>query len=652
MKSFFAKNSFGFLVLTMFFLGACNVPLSATNTPQPDITVPQPSATVSPTVEPPSQSKYLTICLGQEPNTLYPYGNPNSAARSVLAALYDGPVDVFLDGYQPVILQTIPTIENGDAQINPVSVKRGDLVVDIDDNVVLLDAGVKVFPSGCNDESCSLLYGGQGEIEMDQLVVTFRMLPDVLWSDGTPLMAQDSIYSFQLASDTATPGSKYLVDRSQVYEAVDEKTVQWWGRPGFLDPTYADNFWLPLPEHAWNRLSASDLARADIDSRQPLGWGPYVFEAWVPGEAIRFSKNPNYFRAKAGLPVFERLSFRFLKDGETGISAMVSGECDLLDTSLRLESQIDLLAQLENQQSVKTWTTTTSVMERLDFGIRPESYDDGIDVSDRLNIFGDVRTRQAVAYCLNRQRVVDTVLAGLSNVPDSFVPPAHLVYSEQVTTYPYDLNKGIALLEEVGWLDDDKDAATPRVSTGVAGLPDGTKLSFSYQTSEALQRRQVSDILTASLGECGIEVNVSYLPVNDFYAPGPQGPLFGRKFDVAVYAIGASGIEPGCAGFTAREIPAAATNWLGLNVMGYDNPDFDALCNKARRTLPDQPEYQAQYTQLQSIFTNDLPSIPLYSRIKVAVSRVDLCNFALTPNVLFDLWNLEELDVDPACISQ
>ena len=649
MKSFFIKTGLGFVLLLMVFLSACNAPIPTANTPQPEPTALQPSASPTPIEEEPSQVEYLTICLGQEPNTLYPYGDPNPAARSALAALYDGPVDVFLDGYQPVLIEAIPSLQNGDTQIVPVTVQRGDLVLDINDNVVLLDAGVSVFPAGCNDQACIQRYSGTGELEMDQLVVTFRIKPDILWSDGEPITAQDSVFAFSIASDAATPGSKYLVDRTQIYEAVDELTVQWWGRPGFIDPTYADNFWSPLPLHAWGRFSAADLARSDVETISPLGWGAYVLETWTRGESIRLRKNPIYFRSEDGLPAFEILTFRFLRDTESGISALASGECDLLDSSLRLEGQIELLTEMENTGSTKTTISETFTMERLDFGLRPASYDDGIDVGDRPNLLGDVRTRQAIAYCLNRQRAVDEVLYSLSSVPLTFVSSVHPAYSAGVATYPFDPNQGIALLEQAGWVDADKDPATPRTSSGASGLPDGLPLSLSYQTTDAQQRRQVAGILSDSLRECGIGVEVQHQSVSGFYAPGPQGPLFGRQFDLAVYAIGASGTEPACAGYLESEIPSAANNWLGINIMGYKNTDFDALCQKARRTLPDQPDYKSNYAQLQSIFANDLPSIPLYGRIRVAASRPDLCNFELTPSVLFDLWNLEEFDVDPAC---
>lgn len=639
------------LFLLSFLLGACNVPTANPEPPASASALPTPTVT-APAVLPEAtqpEPKYLSICLGQEPNTLYPYGNPNPAARSVLSALYDGPIDVFLDGYQPVILESIPSLENGDAEIVPVKAKRGDLIVNTADEVVLLDAGAEFFPAGCNDLACAERYSGSGEVELDQMVVTFRINPEVRWSDGRPMTAQDTIFAHRIASDAETPASKYLIDRTQVYEAVDELTVQWWGRPGFLDPTYADNFWLPLSFYAWNEIPAAELARVEVESRPPLGWGPYVFENWTRGESIRLRKNPNYFRAEEGLPAFEILTFRFLPDTESGISALTSGECDLLDASLRLESQLELLLELENSKTARVAVTDTNIMERLDFGIRPASYEDGIDLTDRPNLLDDLRTRQGLAYCLDRQRVVDEVFSGLTYAPATFVPSSHPAYSEQAAAYPFDPNKGSALLEQAGWVDADQDVTTPRTSSAVAGLPDGLPLQLNYQTSDALQRRQVAEILSASLRACGVGLNVQHQPVSDLYAPGPGGPLFGRQFDLAVYAIGALGPQPVCSAYTEPEIPSARNDWLGMNIMGYRNPDFDLLCRQAQRNLPDQPAYKENYARLQSIFANDLPSLPLYARLKVAAMRPDLCNFDLSPNILLDLWNIEELDLDPAC---
>jgi peptide/nickel transport system substrate-binding protein len=127
------------------------------------------------------------------------------------------------------------------------------------------------------------------------------------------------------------------------------------------------------------------------------------------------------------------------------------------------------------------------------------------------------------------------------------------------------------------------------------------------------------------------------------------GPLFGRQFDLAEYAIGVNGTQPPCGWFMKSEIPTKENNWLGINVSGYASPDYDAACTRAMRILPDKPEQKEAFAQVQVLFGNDIPSVPLYQRIKVAASRKDLCNFSLDAFSLNDLWDLEEIDFGPAC---
>jgi peptide/nickel transport system substrate-binding protein len=486
---------------------------------------------------------------------------------------------------------------------------------------------------------------------MDQMVVTYRLLPNVTWSDGTPLTSADSVFAFKLASDVATPGSKYLVDRTQAYEVAGDLSTQWWGVPGFIDPTYADNFWSPLPKHLWADIPAAELARGDFKAHPPLGWGPYVFKDWAAGEYIRLEKNPLYFRAAEGLPKFETLTFRFIKDAPTGISALVAGQCDILDTSLRLDGQIDLLAELQRNEQVRLVVSTTPLIERLDFGIKPAAYDDGYApaIGDRQDLFGDVRTRQGIAYCLDRQAVVNSVLQGLSQVPDTFVSPDHPLFNAETVKYPFDVNKGIELLKQAGWSDVDNDPSTPLVAVSVSNVAAGTPLVLNYLTTSALQRRQVSELLSKSLAKCGVGVNLKYVSQDELYAPGPDGPLFGRNFDLAEYAVGTPGTEPPCAWFLGDQVPTRANKWLGLNVSGYSNADYDSTCQKAMNNLPDQAGYKEAYAQAQLLFANDLPSVPLYLRIKAAAIRRDMCNFTLDAFAVNDLWNIEELDYSPTC---
>jgi peptide/nickel transport system substrate-binding protein len=207
--------------------------------------------------------------------------------------------------------------------------------------------------------------------------------------------------------------------------------------------------------------------------------------------------------------------------------------------------------------------------------------------------------------------------------------------------YPYDVAGANQLLESAGWRDQDNDPATPRQAWGVNTVLNGTPLELNYVTTGAAQRVQVATIVADSLSACGVRVDVQYLEAEALYAPGPGGPLFGRAFDLAQFAMGNTGVEPSCAWYTSSEVPGSANAWVGTNVSGYSNAGFDASCLAMRQSLPGDAVYALAYQDTQAIFARDLPVIPLYWRLKVAAARPDLVNFSLDPTASSSLWNIE-----------
>ena len=630
------------LALITLLLSACaGSPSKSSEQPVPSIT-PQPSFTSTPS------PRTLTICLGQEPNTLYPFGNLNAAAQSVLAAIDDGPIDTIGYTYQPVILQKLPSIADGDATITQVSVNDGSEIVDADGNLTALSNGTSVRPSGCRSDGCAVTYSGSA-LQMDQMSVTFHLRPDLTWSDGTPLTADDLVYGYQIISNDSSSPFKFLADHTQSYTATDMTTLQWTGLPGFIDPTYFTDFFAPAPKHAWDKFGATGLSQVDVASHIPMGWGPYMIQNWAIGDHITLTKNPYYFRASEGLPKFDTLTFRFIPDPNTAISQLTSGGCDILDPSINLDLQVALLQQMQDADQIQAFFTPTSTIEWLGLGINPAAYDGGDrSIKTRPDFFADPRTSQAIALCLDRQKVADTVLFGQSSVPKSFVSTGDPLYADKLSTYEFNPDTGSRWLEQIGWKFVNGDNSSVRRAVSVANVAVGTPLILDYVTTPSVQRRQIVDILSQSLAQCGIGINVQYESQQEMYAPGPTGPLFGRSFDLAEYALRNTGIQPPCGWFASSEIPNAVNHWIGVNVSGYSNPDFDTACSAAQASLPGEQAYTDSYHQAQSIFASDLPAIPLFFRLGVAAARPDLCHFNLDPTAN-PMWNIEAFDEGQAC---
>jgi peptide/nickel transport system substrate-binding protein len=637
-------------ILIMFFIfiviTACGITQSSSQTETPTAA---PTATLLPTATPETRS--LNICLGQEPNTLYPLGELNAAARSVLAAVNDGPIDMVGYDYQSVIITQLPSLKNGDAEIVKTQILAGGQVVDADGNLVALKTGIRVRPASCRADDCVITYDGASPLEMDQMVVNFHLRPGLTWADGTPVTADDFVYAFTLASDPNAIVKSFLAERTQTYEATDPQTIQWWGKPGFIDPAYFTNIWPPAPKHLWSDFSAKELPTIDIASRSPIGWGPYMIKEWVKGDHITMAKNPYYFRAADGYPKFDTLTFRFIEDPNMALSELVAGRCDILDPSIRLDNNAGLLQEMQAGEQAQAFFVPGMTIEWLGLGITPASYDNGYDPlrqGDRQDIFADAHTRQGIAYCLDREGVVKNVLYGLTTVPTTYIPIGHPLYDPNIEAIPFDPKVGTSLLEQAGWRDADHDPSTPITAVDVKNVKAGTPLKLNYYTTTATQRRQVVDILEQSLAQCGIGLDVKYFSQNDLYSPGPSGFLFGRKFDMIEYAMGVNGIEPPCNWFSTAEIPSASNQWIGTNVTAFSNKEFDAACRSAQLSLPEDQSYVDSYRQTQVLFSTELPAIPLYYRLRIAAARPDFCHFDLDATAN-PLWNIEAFDYGQGC---
>jgi len=162
--------AWGVLSAILALCAACTEPtVSPTSTPSP---------TPSPTPEP----KVLTVCLPDEPDSLYLYGTDSPAARHIWQAIYDGPFDSRGYGHQPVILAELPSLTNGGATVGTVPVQAGDRVLAASGEVVELAPGVEVKDIGGQRTT----FDGE-PIQMHQMVVTFTLQSDLYWSDGTLL---------------------------------------------------------------------------------------------------------------------------------------------------------------------------------------------------------------------------------------------------------------------------------------------------------------------------------------------------------------------------------------------------------------------------------------------------------------------------------
>jgi len=542
----------------------------------------------------------VVVALGMEPDTLYVYGTQMYVASHVLNALMDGPITQHSSYYQPVILVKVPYLEDGDAVVNSVSVVSGTLIVDDNDTVIPYAGPTTMLP---------------------QMVVTFTLRSGVRWSDGEELTAQDSFFGFQVAChlDTTTY-NHHTCERTAAYETLDNLTVRWTGLPGFLDPSYPTYFWTPLPYHVLSTTTPLDILNSPY-GRSPLGWGPFRMVEWAAGDHITVERNPYYWRS--GYPRLDRVTFRWFNDAATLRQAILRGEVQVVtqDGGGLLGPQE--LLDLQQQGVVHLILAASGWWEHLGFDLLP--------ADSRYVFFADRQVRQAVAYALDRQRMVNEVLHGLGRVAQTYVIEEHPAYTTTIHTYPYSPTQAANLLTAAGWVDADGDGIREK---------DGRPFVFTHTTTDRLTRRQLGAIIQENLAAVGISTTLNFIPPDEFFTLGPESPVWGRKFDTAEY-MEPPAMNPRCHLYLSSAIPGDWNGWNGDNYVGYNNSAYDQVCLQALGTIT-RTEAIPRHQQAMIMLSEDLPVLPLfYDDIAV------LADPALDPPpspdpIESELWNIWE----------
>ncbi|MCH7586484.1 MAG: hypothetical protein IIC78_00360 [Chloroflexi bacterium] len=628
-----------FPIIGVFVLAACgtspeieipltNVP-AATNTPK----------IIAPTLIPTSPPRTLVVCLGREPSSLYLYANTRPEADTILQALYDGPIDLRSHRYEPVILASLPSFDNGGARVESVIVSDGQVYLNPQTLVPDRLASRKPYlPSDCSDPDCITFYT-EGDVAMDRIVAEFELLPDVRWSDGEELKASDSVFSFKMDGDTNTPTTKYLVQRTSSYTAQDKLRTQWVGIPGFLDPEFESNFWSPLPEHILGQFAASELLVNVEAARTPLGWGPYIIQSWESGKEIVLVKSQSYFRSGEDLPFFDLLRFRFLgSDYVSALEQVLTGECDVLDESAFpftfWPSALDLAAN--NRLQIKS--QPGAVMERIDFNTLG---------AEGSRAFSDLRARRAFEACIDRQGIVDELLFGLSPVPDSYLPSTHPLYVDDPSLTALSVAQANRLLEEIGWIDDDDDPSSPRTANAIFGIRDGTPFEVKFLTTGGALHEVLTKKIQEDLANCGIGFMPEFGDSSELFEPWPNGPIFGGRFETVGWAWPVYASPP-CEMFAGFEVPTV-DNLFGINATGFRDLDYDRACRTQLLSPPGGEIYQKAIEDTQRIFRAQIPSIPLFNRPRIVIFGIEICGPDPDPTSFSVLWNIEQYAAGDRC---
>lgn len=606
-----------FMLAFSLLLAACNnttptLPAVTTDeVPEATVVLPEPTATAVP-------EKILNVCSALETKSLSPLASVlNIAEKNLLSLISPDLLSVNPQNGESLFFEQIPTEENGGIVLEAVTVRVGQPILDASGTRVYLAEGTLIEHAIDYSLDNPVSWNHEQDYQMNQFSVSFKLKADLKWSDGEALTAEDFVFAYQLASQQEKGLHNWKLERTASFVAEDEFTFIWKGIPGFVLRDLDDALWSPLPAHLLKDLSTEkQLLQAT------LSFGAYKLLSSENNQTI-MEANP-FFVLNGEYPAFDKLSFNLIPDLEMALSMLESGQCNVLDQSYHLESldksRLEALSA-SNQLIVENWEP----VQQLVFGIKPSQYDSGyydMWTAERQDILGDLATRQAIAACLDPQTLLGEYI--------SFRLPDNLPISLQTINTPtLDANQA---LDDLGWLRSEENPSGPRIAQSVNRVLPGTELRLSLLIGQSQLEQNIAAKVQEKLGTCGIAIEIESLPAEQLYAPGPDGMLFGRNFELALVSWQPEH-RSNCQLYTSDQLPSSINSWIGTNLAGLSDPDFDEACWRSSTRLT-----SGDALDDLTLMGQTLPAIPLMPHYQIWLASKSL---QLPEGVRFtDLWQL------------
>ncbi len=407
--------------------------------------------------------------------------------------------------------------------------------------------------------------------------IIFHLKHGVRFSDGRELTARDVLFTYHsiLAPESMSPKRAGLEELKSIVAPDDYTVVMTTARP------YA-----PALELAKEGIvPAGTPLPARQDRAGPIGSGPFEMVEYSRDEAIRLERNPYYPHPSAAA---QSILLKIVPDPTVQALELAEGVCDFSENYV----EDDVLPWLAAHQSIEISKTPGTTYRYLSFNFRDA----------RLR---DLRVRRAIAYAIDRNTIVNTMLRGAGRVATGMLSPENWAYDANVTTYSYDPKKAGLLLDQAGY---------PAGSNGMRGL------RFEYKTTP--EGARMGEVFQAMLQRVGIELTIRSLDFAAYYAEIQAG-----GFDLtSLQWVGINDPNSYYMIFDSNKTPPH-----GLNRSYYSNPAMDRLVEGGMTTVDPAARKQI-YAQVQQLAADDLPYVSLWWTDNVAVMNRRLVGFDAYPN--------------------
>ncbi len=489
------------------------------------------------------------------------------------------------------------------------------------------------------DEIPTVENGGVAE---DFTSITWKLTDGIVWSDGTPLTAEDVVFSTEYCLDPdmgCNAASNF--DSVESAEALDELTV----KINFSKPKpfpYGPFVGATTPVIQKAQFQDCMGAKAQECTEQnfgPIGTGPYKVVDFKANDVVVYDINENF--RDPNKPFFKEVVFKGGGDAAAAARAVLeTGEADYA-WNLQVEPQI--LNQMALAGKGKVVSDFGTAVERLMVNFTNPDPALGDDRSKWTEdgefphpFLSDITVRRALSLAIDRTTIA-TQLYGSAGKPGCNVLPAPAIYvsTNNDECLVQDIDQANAILDEAGIVDTDGDGIREK---------DGVPLKILYQTSTNSVRQSTQALVKQYWSQIGVETELRNIDAAVFFGGDPASPDTYGKFytDIEMYTNTFDGTDPEAymGNWHTREISGEDNQWLGNNIPRWRSDDYDALVEEFGETAALE-DRAAIAIKMNDMLMQDYVMIPLVTRGDVSAHSNSLLGVRM--NVWdSELWNIAD----------
>ncbi len=456
-----------------------------------------------------------------------------------------------------------------------------------------------------------------GGISKDGLTVTLKLNPDLKWSDGTPLTADDFVYWWKVNQDPATGAASTTgYDQISSIDTPNQHTLVLHYKKVFAPFLY----YLPLaaPKHAWGSIPNKALLNTqEVNLTPKVTSGPFVVQEYASGQSFTLVPNKYYTSTSLHPTVLDKLVFKGYQSKDALIAGYQAGETD--------HAEDFTVADLQKLTGLPGLQITNGAgYEHLDLNMSNP-------------IFQDLNVRKAIWQAIDRCQIIQGLLHQPCNkLILNNLEPGLPDENTSIKGLPFDLNAAKAAMKAAGW-----DCSSSPCKKNGQAFPTLRLVT----TSGNPLRANTCELIKDSLAKIGIPVTLDgqQYPNTALFADyAHQGILATGKYDLAEYGYVLGNDSDGNLYYSyhSSQIPNDQDP-AGQNFQHLSDPHLDSLLEQGRTTL-DQQKRSNIYKDVQAYMIQQAYQIPLYVRPNITLTDQVVGNFAPNPTSAGNEWNIGE----------